>query len=130
MSALVLGASMGNSSMTLAATPVLAQIEPQHPRILVTFRNQPAGLPSPAGTMGPRYNGEGYLLAQSAHGVARRVAAAYSLRLVASWPIKALTIHCVVYEIPDGRSVADVLNALAKDSRVTLAQPLQQFRTP
>jgi hypothetical protein len=26
--------------------------------------------------------------------------------------------------------LADVLNALAKDSRVTLAQPLQQFHTP
>ena len=129
LSVLMLGASMGNGAVTPAATPALAQTQPQHPRILVTFRNQPAALPSPAGTIGPRYNGQGYLVAQSAHDMARHVAVAYSLRLVASWPIKALAIHCVVYEIPDGRSVADVLNALAKDSRVTLAQPLQRFGT-
>jgi subtilisin family serine protease len=35
----------------------------------------------------------------------------------------------VVYEIPDARSVAQVLATLSKDPRITLAQPLQQFRT-
>jgi hypothetical protein len=127
---LVLGAGIGNNPMTLAATVESTKLGPEHARILVTFRNRPSALPSPAGTTGSRYKGEGYLVGQSAHDMAKRVAATFSLRLVASWPIKSLTIHCVVYEIPDGRSVADVLSALAKDSRVTFAQPLQQFHTP
>jgi hypothetical protein len=57
------------------------------------------------------------------------VAAAYSLRMVDSWPIKALAIDCVVYEIPDGRTVSDILLALAKDSRIAFAQALQEFHT-
>jgi len=130
VSVLMLGASMGTSAVAFATTPASAQTEPQHPRILVTFRNRPGFLPSAAGTTGSRYKGEGYLVAQSAHDMAAHVAIAYSLRLVASWPIKTLSIHCVVYEIPDGRSVADVLSALAQDSRITLAQPLQRFRPP
>jgi subtilisin family serine protease len=48
---------------------------------------------------------------------------------VASWPIKALSMHCVVYEITDGRPVPEVLAALSKDARVALAQPLQEFHT-
>jgi subtilisin family serine protease len=38
-------------------------------------------------------------------------------------------VHCVVYEIPDNRSVAEVLAALTKDPKITLAQPLQEFHT-
>src|SRR5919108_113242 len=52
-----------------------------------------------------------------------------ALRGVASWPIKALSMHCVVYEITDGRPVPDVLAALSKDRRVVLAQPLHEFHT-
>ncbi len=124
----ILGAST-DSSTAAPATPSSTQLEPQHPRILVTFSNQQRGLPGPAGTTGLRYNGDGYLIAQSAHQTALRVAATYSLRLVATWPIKQLAAYCVVYEILDARSASDVLRALAKDSRVVLAQPLQQFHT-
>jgi len=73
--------------------------------------------------------GDGYLLAQSAHQGAKRVAARYSLKEVGNWPIRMLAIHCVVYEIPDDRSVATVLAALSKDSNIALAEPLSQFHT-
>jgi hypothetical protein len=43
--------------------------------------------------------------------------------------MEALAMHCVVFEITNGRPMADVLGALAKDSRVLLAQPLQEFHT-
>jgi len=36
-------------------------------------------------------------------------------------------MHCVVYEITNGRPVPEVLAALSKDARVALAQPLQEF---
>ena len=38
-------------------------------------------------------------------------------------------MHCVVFEIANGRPVAEVVAALSKDSRVALAQPLQEFHT-
>ncbi|HUE49238.1 MAG TPA: S8 family serine peptidase [Steroidobacteraceae bacterium] len=112
----------------LAAPPTAAPASPP-PRIVVAFANQPHMTPGPAGTTGSHYGGEGYRVAQSAQQQARRVAAAYSLRKVASWPIKALSMHCVVYEITNGRPVPEVLAALSKDARVALAQPLQEFHT-
>lgn len=101
----------------------------QPPRIVVGFANEPHTAPGPAGTTGSHYGGDGYPVGQSAQQQAHRVALAYSLREVASWPIKALSMHCVVYEITNGRPVPEVLAALSKDSRVVLAQPLHDFHT-
>ena len=99
------------------------------PRIIVAFANQPQPSPAPAGTTGSHYAGAGYSVAQRAQGEAHRVASTYALHALASWPIQALSLHCVVYEITDGRAVAQVLAMLAKDSDVVLAQPLQEFHT-
>ena len=116
-------------SASVLAAPPSAPPPAQPPRIVVAFANEPHTTPGPAGTTGSHYGGDGYRVGQSAQQQARRVAAAYSLRQVASWPIKALSIHCVVYEITDGRPVPEVLAALSKDTRVVLAQPLQEFHT-
>jgi len=99
------------------------------PRIVVAFANEPRSAPGPAGSTGRRYGGDGYRVSQSAEQLARRVAAEYALREVASWPIRELAMHCVVYEITSGRPAADVLAALAHDPRVLLVQPLHEFHT-
>lgn len=120
------------SASGFAASPAKtasAQGEGTHARVVVTFANEPRQSPGPAGSTGRRYTGDGYLLAQSAHSQAKRVAAKYALREIANWPIRSLAIHCVVYEIPDDRSVATVLAALSKDSTVALAEPLSEFHT-
>ncbi|HUJ53911.1 MAG TPA: S8 family serine peptidase [Steroidobacteraceae bacterium] len=99
-------------------------------QIVVAFTNQPQSLPSSAGSTGARYSGGGgYTVAQSAQRQARRVASDYALREVVSWPIQVLSMHCVVFEITNGRPAADVLASLAHDRRVALAQPLQEFHT-
>jgi subtilisin family serine protease len=125
LSLIILGAGVGISG---AAEPV-ASASTTHPRVVVTFANVPRQSPGPAGSTGRRYTGDGYLLAQSAHADEKRVAAKYSLREIADWPIRSLAIHCVVYEIPDGRSVTAVLAELQKDSTVALAEPLSEFHT-
>ncbi|HZO23531.1 MAG TPA: S8 family serine peptidase [Steroidobacteraceae bacterium] len=99
------------------------------PLIVVTFANQPYRSAPRAGTTGHRYAGDRYGISLDAHERARRIAALYSLHEMASWPIKELAVHCVVYEIPDSRSVKEVLSALTKDPRVSLAQPMQEFHT-
>ena len=120
-------------ALLLAAGPVLAvaadETRAPLPKIVVAFANQPLAAPGPAGTTGSRYGGTGYSVGQSAQRQARSVAAAYALREVHSWPIQVLSMHCVVYEIASGRPVAEVLEALSKDARVVLAQPLQEFHT-
>ena len=124
LAALVLSAW---TSALVAAEP--SPFDGDHHFVVVTFANDPYRPALPAGTNGRRYASRGYSLAESANSNAHRVASAYSLRQVASWPIKELRVHCVVYQIPDSRSVAEVVAALAKDPRVTLVQPLQEFRT-
>jgi len=111
----------------LAAPPDAAGAS--RPKIVVTFANEPLAAPGPAGTTGSHYDGTGYGVGQSAERSARSVAAAYDLREVRSWPIQVLSMHCVVFEIANGRPVAEVVAALSKDSRVALAQPLQEFHT-
>jgi subtilisin family serine protease len=100
-----------------------------HARVVVTFANEAPQSPAPAGSTGRHYSGDGYVLGQSAHEQAKRVATKYALRQVANWPIRSLAIHCVVYEILDDRSVASVVEALSKDSTVALAEPLSEFHT-
>ncbi|HEY1491731.1 MAG TPA: S8 family serine peptidase [Steroidobacteraceae bacterium] len=107
----------------------VALAEPPAPRIIVAFANHPLASLAPAGTTGGHYAGAGYNVAQAAQREAHRVAGAYALHTVASWPIQALALHCVIYEITDGRAVEQVLASLAKDSGVVFAQPLQQFHT-
>ena len=107
----------------------VAQAQPAAPRIIVAFANHPHSAPGPAGTTGSHYTGSGYNVSQGAQGEAHRVASTYALHALASWPIQALALHCVIYEITDGREVGQVLAALSKDSGVVLAQPLQQFHT-
>lgn len=117
------------TSAPASADNAASTFDTGHHFVVVTFANAPYRPAAPAGTTGRRYAGGNYGLAQGAHNNARHVAAAYSLRQVASWPIKELGVHCVVYEIPDSRSIDEVLTTLTKDPRVTLAQPLQEFHT-
>jgi subtilisin family serine protease len=98
-------------------------------RIVVTFANPAHAPPAPAGTTGSRYGGEGYRTGQSAQQQAQRLAAAYRLRQVDSWPIQALAMHCVVFEVTDARPLGELLAAVSHQSGVLIAQPLNEFRT-
>lgn len=51
----------------------------------------------------------------------------YRLREVTGWPIRALQVYCVVLEPPPGMDRDALIKTLAKDERVQLAQPLQDY---
>ncbi|MEP6907126.1 MAG: S8 family serine peptidase [Pseudoxanthomonas sp.] len=51
----------------------------------------------------------------------------YGLHQITGWPIKALDLYCAVVAIPPGMTRDVLLKALAKDDRVQLAQPLQDY---
>ncbi|MDL5365668.1 S8 family serine peptidase [Xanthomonas sp. NCPPB 2654] len=53
----------------------------------------------------------------------------YGLRQVTGWPLKPLGLYCVVLEPAPGIERDTLLAALAKDERVALSQPLQDFAT-
>jgi subtilisin family serine protease len=51
----------------------------------------------------------------------------YGLREITGWSIKALDLYCVVFEPPAGMAREALLEALARDDRVQLAQPLHDY---
>ncbi|AIF46948.1 S8 family serine peptidase [Dyella japonica] len=51
----------------------------------------------------------------------------YGWHEVVGWPIKALSLYCIVLEPPSGMTRDELLAALSKDDRVALAQPLQDY---
>jgi hypothetical protein len=122
-------ASLSVAAHHAPAAPAPLPLSAGGPRIVVAFTNAPQGTPAPAGTTGTRYGGDAYRLAQGAQRQARRIGTAYALRELTSWPIEALAMHCVVYEVPDNRDVAQLIARLQKDARVLLAEPLQEFHT-
>jgi subtilisin family serine protease len=124
------GALLASLVLAAALTVAARAAEPApSPRIIVAFANVPANAPAPAGSTGRRYTGEGYSVSQSAAQLARRIAADYGLHQVASWPIRELRLHCVIYETTGGRAADEVLAALSRDPRVALAEPLNDFHT-
>ena len=53
----------------------------------------------------------------------------HKLQAAAAWPIVPLGWHCVVYAVPTGIERDTLVQALARDARVRLVQPLQDFTT-
>ena len=98
--------------------------------LLVTVVNEPAPLPSRAGSTLRGYDGAAsYSVTRSARSLAHAIAADYQLQEVTAWPITALRVHCILYRIPTADSREHMLARLSADPRVKLAQPLQSFAT-
>jgi subtilisin family serine protease len=53
----------------------------------------------------------------------------YRLRVVFSWTMASIGEHCVVFEVPRGRSVDNVIQRLRTDLRISLVQALAIFET-
>ncbi len=53
----------------------------------------------------------------------------YRLRVVWAWTMASLGEQCVVFEVPPGRSVEDLVRRLAADRRVGSAQAIATFET-
>ncbi len=53
----------------------------------------------------------------------------YGWRKIKGWPIKSLNLYCIVLQPPGGTTREHMLKMLAKDKRVKLSEPLQNFQT-
>lgn len=60
---------------------------------------------------------------------ARKLSADYGLTEVSAWTIEPLRLRCMVYALADGESRDAVIERLAADRRVRIAQPLNEFST-
>lgn len=71
----------------------------------------------------------GYRVSVDALATARELADDYGLQKVDAWPISVLDVYCLVYRIGSSDKRDDVIAAMRKDDRVSLAQPMQIFST-
>lgn len=120
-------AAVGLAGLSWADPP--AQPPPPPARIVLVFANPAPGTPPAAGSTTAQYGAGAYGQGQRAHALAQSVARQYALKQVASWPIRSLGVHCVVYEVRAGDDVPALLERLRHDERVALAQALQDFHT-
>lgn len=96
--------------------------------ILITIRNEPVPVPSRVASTLRGYEAtHRYSVTPRARSVARTVARTHGLREVAAWPITALRVYCVVFQVPAGVPRETVLGRLAANPDVALAQPMNTF---
>ncbi|HEX6999034.1 MAG TPA: S8 family serine peptidase [Gammaproteobacteria bacterium] len=99
-------------------------------RILLTVR-QPAGTAlNLTGDTKKRYlRRRGYGPTPAVERLLNQIAHEHGLARVEGWPIASLDVYCEVFEVPPGKSVDEVIEALSADPRVDLAQRVNLFRT-
>lgn len=96
--------------------------------ILVTFVDSRSA--SRRGGVGAPYrNRKRYAVGHAAKRDAVSVAEDYSLTEVDSWPIRSLSVYCVVYRTADETGRQALVEQLRNDPRVESAQLLNEFET-
>ncbi|MEJ0100343.1 MAG: S8 family serine peptidase [Pseudomonadota bacterium] len=95
--------------------------------VVVTVDNGDSARLHRPGSTRPAYSAARYEASDAARATMRGLAADYELTEVAAWPIRALQVHCAVFRIPARQAREAVLQRLASDHRVRLAQPMNGF---
>ena len=100
-------------------------------RLIVTIELGSSGPLRGAGSTEDDYFSDagGYDVPERTLRIAGGLARDHDLVRLNEWPIDLLDLHCVVFGIPDNRSVDEVIEQLQADARVESAQPMRRFRT-
>jgi hypothetical protein len=112
--------------MPIAMLPDGALRMPQR-YVVVTLPNPVAFLPHAASTPKGYDNVGRYQVGRVARHTSRAIAMSYRLHAVTSWPIAALGVACIVYQLPTDTDRERLLAALTLDSRIKSAEALNEF---
>lgn len=96
--------------------------------ILVTFDNSDAKA-SGAGAGAPYMFRKRYEISGKVRRASADVAREHKLEKIDHWPMRALSVYCFVYRVPEGVDRGELVAVLNADERVESAQLLQQFET-
>lgn len=96
--------------------------------ILVTLSAAGAAEAS-GGAAAPYSKRKRYRAPQAAEALAAELSATHRLAEITRWPIRSLSVICIVYRVPADSSRDDIIDLLKRDSRIDSAQRLQQFAT-
>jgi hypothetical protein len=127
--ALLLAACAHQSLRPSAGNAALAGTDGS--RLIIVAVNNPPALARPrAGSTRHGYGDSGdYVVNPLARQTLAAVAHDYGLQQRTEWPIGALQMDCVVFQIAPTAERGDVLARLLRDPRVALAQPMQTYST-
>jgi hypothetical protein len=96
--------------------------------ILVTIDNPSGPMLSEPGSTPHGYDLVGpYAVSDQARAIGAALGRDYGLQEVREWPIAPLGVQCLVFALPPEADRGALLQRLATDRRVRLAQPLQLF---
>jgi subtilisin family serine protease len=95
--------------------------------VIVAIHDEATGNPPRPASTRPGYLSATYAGSAAARSTMRALATDYALSEVAAWPIDVLKMHCAVLRITAGESREQLLQRLAQDRRVQLAQPMNDF---
>lgn len=111
-----------------AFLPVVALAQTKDPErdILVTFENSAA---KTAATSAPYRARKRYTISAEARRHAESVSEEFNLQEVDDWPIRSLSVYCLVYRVAASADREQVIAALREDDRVESVQPLNVFET-
>jgi hypothetical protein len=99
-------------------------------QLLVTVQQADRAAMRVASTPGQPYLRRGdYQATPTTERILEQLARDYQMRRVDGWPIRSLGVHCEVFTVDAGTSIPPLLASLSNDSRVELAQPMNQFST-
>lgn len=96
--------------------------------ILVTIVDEAAGRVG-TGVSAPYTKRKRYAVEPQTLRIASAIADEYGLVEVDRWPIRSLSVLCIVYRVSGDTDRATVLASLASDARIESAQRLQAFET-
>jgi subtilisin family serine protease len=123
----ICGCTASPSVRQAALLPEAARIQPER-YVVVTIRNPRDSLSIHAASTPRGYDGPGtYKAGSLARLQANQLARQYGLAETATWPIKLLDVHCIVYRVSPGIDRSELLARLALDPRVESAESLQTF---
>ena len=61
--------------------------------------------------------------------VSDEIADDYSIEKLAEWPMTEIGVHCIVYLVPDNKSVPEVVEKLSHNSNVSIVQNMHLYST-
>lgn len=59
----------------------------------------------------------------------QQIAEDYHIQKLIEWPMSAIGVHCVVYQVPADASVPETMKRLSRDMRVSIVQNMHLFKT-
>ena len=96
--------------------------------LLIGFPDQSINRVQSASPTAYRRRG-GYQSSGWSQRITQQIAEDYHIQKLTEWPMSEVGVHCVVYQVPAGASIPEIMQRLSQDTRVSIVQNMHLFKT-